>query len=145
MENSISSSNIPQKIKENMIEFNKNEYEKILEKLAEIHRLKQVQKQKIANTKYVKHEINQDLKKIEKIKMPNQENKQDMTSLKMKLKSLFTQLDEFNKGIDDNNKVLNDDNYRFLGLFFYNTLMIDHNTKTFQKLFKKKKKNVNKS
>ena len=106
MENSISSSNIPQKIKENMIEFNKNEYEKILEKLAEIHRLKQVQKQKIANTKYVKHEINQDLKKIEKIKIPNQENKEDMTSLKMKLKSLFTQLDEFNKGIDDNNKVL---------------------------------------
>ena len=31
MENSISSSNIPQKIKENMIDFNKNEYEKILE------------------------------------------------------------------------------------------------------------------
>ena len=40
---------IPQKIKDNMIEFNKNEYEKIFEKLAEIHRLKQVQKQKIAN------------------------------------------------------------------------------------------------
>ena len=106
MENSISSSKIPQKIKDNMIEFNKNEYEKILEKLAEIHRLKQVQKQKLANTKYVKHEIDQDLKKIEKIKMPNQESKEDMTSLKMKLKSLFSQLDEFNKGIDDNNKVL---------------------------------------
>ena len=106
MENPISTSNIPHKIKENMIEFNKNDYEKILEKLAEIHRLKQVQKQKIANTKYVKHEINQDLKKIEKIKMPNQESKEDMTSLKMKLKALFNQLDEFNKGIDVNNKVL---------------------------------------
>ena len=46
------------------------------------------------------------LKKIEKIKMPDQKSKEDMTSLKMKLKSLFTQLDEFNKGIDDNNKVL---------------------------------------
>ena len=38
--------------------------------------------------------------------MPDQKSKEDMTSLKMKLKSLFSQLDEFNKGIDDNNKVL---------------------------------------
>ena len=106
MENPISASNIPHKIKENMIEFNKNEYEKILEKLAEIHRLKQVQKEKLANTRYVKHEIDQDLKRIDKIKLPNQEKKEDMTSLKMKLKSLFNQLDEFNKGIDVNNKVL---------------------------------------
>ena len=106
MENPISTSNIPHKIKENMIEFNKNEYEKILEKLAEIHRLKQVQKEKLANTRYVKHEIDQDLKRIDKIKLPNQEKKEDMTSLKMKLKSLFNQLDEFNKGIDVNNKVL---------------------------------------
>ena len=106
MDNSISTSNIPHKIKENMIEFNNNEYENILEKLAEIHRLKQLQKQKVANTRYVKHEIEQDLKRIDKIKLPNQENNEDMTSLKMKLKSLFTQLDEFNKGVDDNNKVL---------------------------------------
>ena len=32
MENPSSTSNIPHKIKENMIEFNKNEYEKILER-----------------------------------------------------------------------------------------------------------------
>ena len=36
MENPISTSNIPHKIKENMIEFNKNDYEKILEKLHDI-------------------------------------------------------------------------------------------------------------
>lgn len=106
MENLTVSTNIPHKIKENMIEFNNNEYEKILQKLQEIRDLKQTQKEKLANTKYMKHEIDQDLKKIDKIKLPTSEKKEDTNNLKMKLKSLFYQLDEFNKGIESNNNVL---------------------------------------
>ena len=89
MENLTVSTNIPHKIKENMIEFNNNEYEKILQKLQEIRDLKQTQKEKLANTKYMKHEIDQDLKKIDKIKLPTSEKKEDTNNLKMKLKSLF--------------------------------------------------------
>ena len=99
-------SKIPQKTKNNMIEFNENQYKKILERLEEIHRLKETQKQKLANTKYLKHETEQELKKIDKLETPSVHKKEDMNGLKMKLKSLFYQLDEFNKNIDSNNKVL---------------------------------------
>ena len=99
-------SKIPQNTKNNMIDFNENQYKKILERLEEIHRLKETQKQKLANTKYLKHETEKELKKIDKLETPAVHNKEDMNGLKMKLKSLFYQLDEFNKNIDSNNKVL---------------------------------------
>ena len=106
MENPTNKSKIPQQTRKNMIDFNENQYKKILERLEEIHRLKQTQKERLANTNYLKHKTEQEIKKIEKIETPSTDKKEDMNGLKMKLKSLFYQLDEFNKNIDSNNKVL---------------------------------------
>tara|TARA_A100001011_G_C14265971_1_gene824654 strand:+ start:824 stop:1222 length:399 start_codon:yes stop_codon:yes gene_type:complete len=102
MDNPTNKSKIPEQTKKNIIEFNENQYKKILERLEEIQRLKQMQKEKMANTRYLRHNTEQDLKKLEKINVPSE----DTDSLKIKLKSLFYQLDDFNKNIESNNRVL---------------------------------------
>ena len=97
---------IPTDTKNNMIEFNENEARKIFERLEEIRRLNQTQKEEILNTRYQLHNTEKDIKKIEKIKTIGEvKNPQDDT-LKKKLRTIFNQLDEFNKGLDNNNKVL---------------------------------------
>ena len=97
---------IPTDTKNNMIEFNENEARKIFERLEEIRRLNQMQKEEILNTRYQLHNTEKDIKKIEKIKTIGEvKNPQDDT-LKKKLRTIFNQLDEFNKGLDNNNKVL---------------------------------------
>ena len=106
MDNPTNKSKIPEQTKKNIIEFNENQYKKILERLEEIQRLKQMQKEKMANTRYLRHNTEQDLKKLEKINVPSEDKKEDTDSLKIKLKSLFYQLDDFNKNIESNNRVL---------------------------------------
>lgn len=97
---------IPTETKKNMIEFNENEAIKIFERLEELRMLKQTQKEAILNTRYNLHTIDKGIKQIDKIKTFAEQDNPEGDSLKKKLGTLFNQLDEFNKGVNNNNKVL---------------------------------------
>ena len=118
---------IPTETKNNMIEFNDNEARKIFERLEEIRALKQTQKEAKLNTQYQLHKVDKHIKQIDNIKTIAEQENPQIDTLKNKLKSVFNQLDEFNKGVDNNNKVLDT-----LGL------QIDKSKDMFEKLNKMK-------
>ena len=118
---------IPTETKNNMIEFNDNEARKIFERLEEIRALKQTQKEAKLNTQYQLHNVDKHIKQIDNIKTIAEQENPQIDTLKKKLKSVFNQLDEFNKGVNNNNKVLDT-----LGL------QIDKSKDMFEKLNKMK-------
>ena len=104
MENTTMKREIPLEIKENMMEFNQDEVKSMFQRLDELHRLKQTQKEKQLNTEHLLHETQRELRQLNKT---HEKKEEDITSLKMRLKSLLYQLNEFDKSIEDNNTILN--------------------------------------
>ena len=104
MENTTMKREIPLEIKENMMEFNQDEVKSMFQRLDELHRLKQTQKEKQLNTEHLLHETQRELRQL---KNKKERKDEDITSLKMRLKSLLYQLNEFDKSIEDNNTILN--------------------------------------
>lgn len=104
MEHVSETNKIPDDIKSNIKLFNEIEVNKMFARLEEIKQLKNTQKESILNTKYLIKETDKELVKLQKkeVKMD-----QETPGIKMKLKSLLSQLSEFDKSIQDNSNILN--------------------------------------
>jgi chromosome segregation ATPase len=104
MEHVSETNKIPDDIKSNIKLFNEIEVKKMFARLEEIKQLKNTQKESVLNTKYLIKETDKELVKLQKkeVKMD-----QETPGIKIKLKSLLSQLSEFDKSIQDNSNILN--------------------------------------